>query len=135
MKLEDQVCSLELAKKLKELGIKQNSLFYWCNVKNWEYKSVLRYCPENIDRELALSGFAISAFTVAELGEMLPQNHADWMIGYSKENGNQWHLWLHSSCAYLEDKTIAIKDVNESNARAKMLIHLIEQGLMVKKKK
>ena len=29
MKLEDQVCSLELAKKLKELGVKQDSLFYW----------------------------------------------------------------------------------------------------------
>lgn len=29
MKLEDQVVSLELAKKLKELGYKQESLFYW----------------------------------------------------------------------------------------------------------
>ena len=29
MKLEDQVVSLELAKKLKELGVKQESLFYW----------------------------------------------------------------------------------------------------------
>jgi len=29
MKLEDQVCSLELAKRLKELGVEQESLFYW----------------------------------------------------------------------------------------------------------
>jgi hypothetical protein len=29
MKLEEQVTSLELSKKLKELGIKQNSLFWW----------------------------------------------------------------------------------------------------------
>jgi hypothetical protein len=29
MKLEDQVCSLELAKRLQELGVKRESLFYW----------------------------------------------------------------------------------------------------------
>ena len=29
MKLEDQCISLELAKRLKELGAKQESLFYW----------------------------------------------------------------------------------------------------------
>ena len=29
MKLKDQVTSLELAKKLKELGVKQNSFFNW----------------------------------------------------------------------------------------------------------
>ena len=29
MKLEQQVCSLELAKELKKLGVKQKSEFYW----------------------------------------------------------------------------------------------------------
>ena len=29
MKLEDQVCSLELAKRLKELGVTQETLCYW----------------------------------------------------------------------------------------------------------
>jgi len=33
MKLEDQVCSLELAKRLKDLGMKQESLWYW--IPNW----------------------------------------------------------------------------------------------------
>ena len=29
MKLEDQICSLDLAKRLKELGARQESLFWW----------------------------------------------------------------------------------------------------------
>jgi hypothetical protein len=29
MKLENQVCSLDLAKRLKELGVKQDSYFKW----------------------------------------------------------------------------------------------------------
>ena len=29
MKLEEQVCSLELSKQLDKLGVKQKSLFYW----------------------------------------------------------------------------------------------------------
>jgi hypothetical protein len=29
MELEKQVCNLELAQKLKKLGVKQESLFYW----------------------------------------------------------------------------------------------------------
>ena len=29
MKLEQQVCSLELAQKLKDLGVKQSSIFVW----------------------------------------------------------------------------------------------------------
>ena len=29
MPIEEQVCSLELAKKLKGLGVPQDSVFYW----------------------------------------------------------------------------------------------------------
>jgi len=29
MNLDQQVCSLEIAKRLKELGLKQDSYFYW----------------------------------------------------------------------------------------------------------
>lgn len=39
MNIEDQVCSLELAKKLKELGVEQDSLWYWIEVSDDEMYS------------------------------------------------------------------------------------------------
>lgn len=35
MPLENQVCSLEQAMRLKELGVKQDSLFQWCDIDNY----------------------------------------------------------------------------------------------------
>jgi len=70
MELKEQVCSLELAKKLKSLNCKQESLFYWGPVpkiegsivtsKVWDvsYKEHLRYFGKKV---------RVSAFTVAEI--------------------------------------------------------------------
>lgn len=75
MKLEKQVCRLELAKKLKELGVNQESLFRYINIpKGITSKSGyvpgwrLVYLGKNKSPEMEV----IPAFTVAELGEMLP---------------------------------------------------------------
>ena len=64
MKLEQQVCNLELAKKLKELGVKQESLWYWVHNKikdDWKL-TILTQCfkdhPESWEY--------YSAFTVSE---------------------------------------------------------------------
>ena len=73
MKLEQQVCSLELAQKLKELGVKQESLFYWTYSNMFgNITFYLQYFPEI---EGGYDGLEndVSAFTVAELGEMLPE--------------------------------------------------------------
>jgi hypothetical protein len=69
--LEQQVVSLELAQKLKELGVKQESLFYWFDpiaeqpvVARSNEEAVLKtFFPQK----------KYSAFTVAELGELLPK--------------------------------------------------------------
>src|ERR1700689_4384174 len=68
MKLESQVCSLELSKRLKELGFKQESLFYWYNTKGDERFYGIAYTKGSKLKN------TFSAFTVAELGEMLPRN-------------------------------------------------------------
>ena len=67
MKLEDQVVSLELAKRLAELNVPQTGAFVWSRGirhKNWRV-TLTKY------RNWAP---CYSAYTVAELGEMLPWN-------------------------------------------------------------
>ena len=86
MKLEDQCVSLEMAKKLKELGVNKISLFYWniCHDCENEY-------PEgSVQWELVYGenhGENISAFTVAELGEILPASRGN---SYRDESG--WYM-------------------------------------------
>jgi hypothetical protein len=75
--LEKQVCSLDLAKRLKELEVKQESLLYWGNYLANGSCRVLPRQGGSLDwsdgwdlkdwQEIA------AAFTVAELGEMLPK--------------------------------------------------------------
>lgn len=98
MKLQEQVCSLELAQKLKTLGVKQESLFYWRlgyhtyekfdkgislgKVGHFDHNFVLEYYPHpryttadvkwNQADLQKLDQTELSAFTGAELGEMLP---------------------------------------------------------------
>ena len=65
MPLQKECCSLELARQLKTLGFKQNSLFYWDESDGVEDRLV--YSPDIKLLEL------VSAFTSSELGEMLPK--------------------------------------------------------------
>lgn len=124
MKLEDQVCSLELAKRLKELGVKQESAFYWFNV-HWEEGREPRWClikSEEINSErwrTPKNGFC--AFTVAELGEMLPTDY----------RCEKWeYVWWMTLLLEKHHHIPAFADIKEADARAKMLIHLIEKGII-----
>lgn len=127
MKLEDQVCSLELAKKLKELGVKQESLFVWIQRKpesaneepHWYVKQ-----EGNWPAGMKLYD-SNSAFTVAELGEMLKgYGYAtSQTIPFADEN--KWYCFV-----YEEDITDWDDFADtEADARAKMLCYLIENGL------
>ena len=74
MKLEDQVVSLELAKKLKELGFKQESIFIWIGKKPKTINDKIQYdirLAEDWVKE-ALFDY-VPAYTPAELGEMLTE--------------------------------------------------------------
>jgi len=108
MKLEQQVCNLELAKRLKKLGVKQESLWIWAYGKICWYK-------ENEPN-------SYSAFTVAELGEMLKCRG----IYFNQCINPRAKSWVIID----KEKATILSDIDEADARAKMLIHLIENKLI-----
>jgi len=75
MELKDQVTSLKLSKKLKELGCKQDSLFYWVDINNLneeKERNVInksRWVVEYGEPHERFYRF-YSAFTSAELGDV-----------------------------------------------------------------
>ena len=147
MKLENQVCSLESAKRLVELGIKQESLFYWMKfpIQKQVYENI-KWKWEVVSKDFLESAFSekISAFTVAELGEILPKeikigndiyefslcrnssrnpkcedSDYGWEFSYQKSMPyGRWIEWVYS-----------IGGIDEVESRAKMLIYLMENKL------
>ncbi len=127
MKPEQQVCSLDLAERLKELGVKQESLFYWCNQEqgaDYDTKEVEWHL--NYGQQGWVKKVLISAFTVAELGEMLPA------LYYSMQHAGlkQWvcNLFIGARLARIEYPNG--KATTEADARAKMLIYLLEYNFI-----
>jgi hypothetical protein len=120
MKLEQQVCSLELAQRLKELGVEQDAYFLWAHFStNPEVWRVTTFSNPLYLEECA-------AFTVAELGEMLP--HVENIVVMLFDNG---HCQLCLQQTPIEGKDTPVFEAqSEANARAKMLIYLIENKLI-----
>lgn len=124
MKKEYQVSSQELSKRLKELGIKQDSLFSWFDTER--YGLILKESSTLFDLDHYLSVQRIgSAFTVAELGEML---FAFNIVTFKYKKGGKYiyeiavqDIEMRISKKYQSN----FKAETEANARAKMLIHLI----------
>lgn len=74
MELSKQVTSLDLSKKLKELGMKQESEFVWYEANHSILKSDIGKLFWNLSHKYndsARNNPRISAFTVAELGKIL----------------------------------------------------------------
>lgn len=134
MKLEDQVVSLELAKRLKALGVKQESLFYWGEKRNplvseFPWGLISRFeIGAGIDQALSAiyKGEGISAFTVAELGEMLPA----WVKIQVYRRGNLWKIIRLSSVVKIGEPNEIYEAKTEADARARMLIYLLENNLV-----
>lgn len=131
MELEDQVCSLDLSKKLKALGVKQESLFYWSDNS---YGDAILWAPSLNDTE-PLAG-DVSAFTAAELGEMLPavilKDDALWTLICTKGTPN-YCVKYQIGATNNEEFILRFHGETEADARAKVLIFLIENNLLTLK--
>lgn len=123
MNLEKQVCSLELAKKLKELGMKQESYFCYVNTKQGGEPHFL---TRNVSFMREKNYY--SAFTVAELGEIM-KGKGMGTSAYSE----MWKKWWVSGGKWIVEKQkyeTTIEADTEADARAKMLIYLLENKLI-----
>ena len=144
MRIEQQVCSLELANRLKQLGVKQHSLWYWKFVavppfRNdgiehgaYEWKLSQNRLDFGNDQEIEDTTDAYSAFTVAELGEILPAYisvYDDQVFLYAwKDDADWWRLCYRQWGTQLGIEVK--KEPTEAAARANMLIYLIENKLI-----
>lgn len=148
MKVEEQVCNLQQAKKLKDLGVETTSLFYygeylskeerkvlietdWQHDIEWEYgisnnKMKVNATNQNDGCESSWCGgnhpYGMynrlgSAFTVAELGVMLP------IYEESHKASNEKGYWYCGSLEGVDDWVVAD---TQAEVMAKRLIGLIE---------
>jgi hypothetical protein len=138
MDLSQQVVSLDLARRLKELGYKQESLFYWDRNGNLyirlniETGFMLRLSDRTYHDGTTLGDF-IAALTVGELGEMLPgqlmlddKEHPIHQL-ITEKSSTLWHCSY--ICAACMGKLGSQWAETEADARAKMLIYLLENKL------
>ncbi len=115
--LKDIVHDLKYAKKLKELGVKQDSIHHWIIGKNSPF-------VYNHERYVSFGGIVsisnCSAFTSEELREKMKGN------GVSIADYEGMFVAVHSP----NDTAQTRRDKKPCNALAKMLIYLIENKLM-----
>lgn len=141
MTLQQQVPSLELCKRLKELGYQQESHFrWWVNTDGETSIMTPKATPESDYPELGKTLFVYSSPTVAELGEMLP-----WRV---EKYGKKYYFsvekarpesdykkfevayWFENNKIQAHEILTICSDDTEANARAKMLIYLLENKLI-----
>ncbi len=139
MKLEEQVVSLKLAKKLKELEVEQESYFVWVegvpffDGNHSERDLVLNpndllELTDNCDYDFEMA----SAFTVAELGEILnteltDQNEND---SFTLQCANAIDFW---AVAFGNDGitiTPQFENAKLADSLAEILIYLLENNLI-----
>lgn len=135
--IEKQLVNLVLSEKLKKLGVPQDSQFYWTN-PGMQNGMFLVFGQEQDDD--------VSAFGVAELGEMLPYHlpkkdpHENlkslefYCASWEKKSESRWGTGTWG-IQYVEDlgqKCFHFEEADtEADARAKMLIYLLENKLII----
>jgi hypothetical protein len=125
MELEKQVCSVSLARKLNELcPDSQVSQFVYIHEDSGT--DTLTTWADRAARSYYVAAAWCCAFTVAELGEMLPWGD----VVYIKVGPAIWLAKMSTLRMNPDAKPHEAIADTEADARAKMLIYLIENGLI-----
>jgi hypothetical protein len=127
VELHEQLASPELSNKLHQLGVTRPSVFWrdWTGSKSEELE-----WAENFEPLLCEDN--VNCYSVAELGEMLPR----YIVkdGLSLEliiiRSSVWRLNYGDPSCKGSIVFTAGNDDSEADARAKMLIYLIENRLI-----
>lgn len=114
MRDKEQVASLELCRRLQALDVKETSLLYWSVGEM--FTTVEPVVPYHTKEPY------IRAYTSGELGQMLPLGTTTWR----QQNGPKKEIWKCESEYY----GVIFEDEKEANARAKMLIYLLDNKLL-----
>lgn len=154
MKLENQVCSLELSKRLKELGVPQKTVLHWLNIQHCVHMKVKEDgytlqedengnpIIDKIDCRIELGNpwahnidkdNCWSALTVAELYEIIFEKNYEYLeqMGYLNiitemvdRSGGYFYRITNNLTDHIID------ELNQADALAKLFIYLFENRLM-----
>lgn len=140
MKLSDQVCTLEQAKKLKELGVEQESIWMYIYYKDDIISSSAGLHHYLIANEIFADNdggefdcLIASAFSVAELGVMLPEYIGELRLLQWHASDSSFGIQYRFNCDNPTTQTIpdhCIFSDTEAQARAAMLIYLLENNII-----
>lgn len=121
MNIEQQVCSLELSKRLHELGVKSDSIFVHIIEEGGNHRII---CLLQEFKHLQIRYVeTYNAYTAGELGLILPDGH------YSMKHEHEFTVWDDAIASDAALRLVrATQSKSEADCRAKALIWLIENG-------
>ncbi len=122
MTFEQLFCSPELAEKLAELGVKQDSLFDWVQ-GDGEMGAGFGWHISRHDGANHTWAKQFCAFTASELMEMLPRGAFSFKSHPFFEEVGIW-------TAGCQEKNKCQHADTEADARAKLLIYMLEEKLV-----
>lgn len=122
MKLQNQCCTRQQGERLEELGVKGTPMFCHCYVSVDSENSTVAILPTGFELNIPDLGttWIAPAFTVAELGVMLPTGY-DTMRISTKVEATMWQGYDLEGNEFTEEPFNT-----EAECRAAMLINLIE---------
>ena len=131
MNIEKQVCTIEQSKRLSEFGITAKALFYWReyldeSVSEWQTALLLNDKTDDNCIKYALADSSYPAFTVAELGVMIPE----WHFTYSRLEGYASYKNEDGEFSVADGTVNGQNYDTEAECRAALVIYLIENNTL-----